>query len=188
MEVIVGNLRLFDIYEGFSSFHNYVHNAKLSILDLISKQFPNATFKLYEIYGKWAIIDETDNLLSTFFDRFEVVEGTSPVNSSPIDNQPKVLVDNQELSLDEAPRINFIDANLHDEKFKDDPHAIVKLNYPITKEMYQKLNEQSQLIADISDHYPQNLLEKELIDKSSELDTFSQILLIQVLRGENVCG
>ncbi len=188
MEVIVGNLRLFDLNEGFSTFHNYVHNAKLSVLDLLAKQFPDATFMLYEVYGKWAIIDETDHLLSTFLDHFEIIDGPSLINTSPVNNQPRALVDGQEALLEQAPRINLINADLENEVPEDDPGAAVKLNYPVTSEVFQKLNERFQLIADISDYYPQNLLEKKLIDEGSELDTLSQILLIQVLRGENVCG
>lgn len=188
MEVIIGNLRIFDIHEGYSSFHNYIHNTKLSVLNLAAEQFPDATFILYEVYGKCALIDETDHLLSSFFNHFEVKESPSPINTSPIDNQPKVLVENKELYLKKAPRLNLIDADLEVDILKDDPDAIVKLNYPVTNEVFHKLKERFQLIADISDHYPQNLLEKKLVDNGNELDTLSQILLIQVLRGEKVCG
>lgn len=187
MEVIVGKLNLGDIQTGFTQYYKYIHDVKISILGEISKKYPNAHIKLYEIYSKYALIHETDNLLSTFFKDFEVVGGESPVNSSPINNTPQILVDGTPVALN-SHGINLVETN-HVEKLPEkNGKTILKINYPITREVFHKLKDKFLIIADIEDILPENLLEKQLTDNLNELDTLSQILLIKVLRGENICG
>ena len=67
MEVIVGKLKLNHIEPGFTKFHKYIQDVNISVLGEISKLYAEAHIKLYEIYSEWALIHETDNLLSTFF-------------------------------------------------------------------------------------------------------------------------
>lgn len=187
MEVIVGKLNLGDIQTGFTEYYKHIHDAKISILGEISKRYPNAQVKLYEIYSKWALIHETDNLLSTFFKNFEIIGGESPVNSSPINNTPKILVDGNPVSLN-IPMIHLKETNHVEELSENSGKTILKINYPITRNVYHKLKDSFLMVADIEDILPENLLEKQLCDNLNELDTLSRILLIKVLRGENICG
>ena len=187
MEVIVGKLKLNHIETGFTKYHKHIHDVNISILGEISKLYPEAHIKLYEIYGEWALMHETDNLLSTFFNSFEVVEGKSPVNSPPINNKPKIIVDNKVVELN-VPNLNLIEIDHPEEIPHVNNDAILKINYPITREIYHKLKDKFLVIADIEDCIPENLLEKQLSDKLNKMDTLSQILLLKVLRGENICG
>ncbi len=187
MDVIVGNLKLYNIPTGFTKFYKHIHDVNISVLGEISKRYPDAHIMLYDIYGEWALIHETDNLLSTFFNSFEVFDGKSPVNSSPINNQPHILVDNKEIKVNISP-LNIIEVDYLEEIPQYENETILKINFPITNEKYHQLKDQFLVIADIEDCVPENLLEKQLSDKLNEMDTLSQILLLKVLRGENICG
>lgn len=187
MEVIVGKLKLNHIETGFTNFHKHIHDVNISVLGEISKLYPEAHVKLYEIYSEWALMHETDNLLSTFFDSFEVVDGKSPINSSPINNKPRILVDNKVVDLN-IPNLSLIGIDHPEEIPQVTNDAILKINYPITRELYHKLKDNFLIVADIEDCVPENLLEKQLSDKLNKMDTLSQILLLKVLRGENICG
>lgn len=187
MEVIVGNLKLNHLETGFTEYHKQIHDVNISVLGEISKLYPEAHVKLYEIYGEWGLIHETDNLISTFFSSFEVVEGNSPVNSSPINNRPKILVDNKTVELT-IPALNLVEIDHPEEIPQVSGEAILKINYPITRKIEHELKETYMVVADVEDCVPENLLEKQLSDQLNKLDTLSHILLLKVLRGETLCG
>ena len=187
MEVIVGKLKLHHIENGFACFHKHIHDINIRVLGEVSKNYPEAHVKLYEIYSEWALIHETDNLLSTFFKSFEIIEGKSPINSSPINNKPKILVDNKVVDVNVLP-LRLLSVDTPEEIPLDPEDAILKINYPITRDIYQRLKEKFLLIADVEDFVSENLLEKQLSDKLNKMDTLSQILLLKILRGEHICG
>lgn len=187
MEVIVGNLQLYHIETGFAEVHKQIHDANISVLAEVSKLYPDAHVIFYEVYGDLALVHETGNLLSTFFKSFEIMDGKSPVNSSPINNKPKIRVDKREISL-AVPILNLIAADDLDSIPDTYGDTILKINYPITREVFHQLTEKFSVIADVIDSVPENLLEKQLYDRINKLDTLSKILLIKVLRGEAICG
>lgn len=187
MEVIVGNLQLYYIETGFAEVHKQIHDANISVLSEVAKLYPDAHVALYDVYGDLALVHETVNLLSTFFNSFEIMEGKSPVNSSPINNKPKIRADKRDVLLS-VPMLNLIAADDLESIPETYGETIVKINHPITRESYHQLAEKFTVIADVVDSAPENLLEKQLYDRINKLDTLSKILLIKVLRGEAICG
>ena len=187
MEVIVGNLQLYHMEKGFAEVHNMIHDAKISVLGDVSKRYPDAHFLFYEIYGDLALIHETSNLLSTFFKSFQIMEGKSPVNSSPVNNTPQILVDKKEVKM-AIPALNLITISDSEAIPDVDGDTILKINFPVTEDVFHQLREKHTVIADVADYVPENLLEKQLSDRISKWDTLSKILLIKVLRGDAICG
>ena len=187
MEVVVGNLKLYQTEKGFAEVHNLIHDAKISVLGDVSKRYPDADFLFYEIYGDLALLHETDNLLSTFFKRFHIMEGKSPVNSSPVNNTPQILVDKKDITVT-TPSLNLITINDSEAIPDVEGDTILKINYPVTEDVFHHLREKYTVIADVVDYVPENLLEKQLSDRISKWDTLSKILLIKVLRGDAICG
>ncbi|MBU0994223.1 MAG: hypothetical protein KJ737_17165 [Proteobacteria bacterium] len=187
MEVIVGNLQLYHIQTGFSEIYKQIHDANISVLGEVSKLYPDTHIIFYEVYGDLALLHETDNLLSTFFKSFEIVEGKSPVNSSPINNKPKIRADKKEVPLS-VSSLSLVSVDDPDGIPDTSGETILKINYPVTRDVFHQLNEKFTVIADVVDCDPENLLEKQLYDRINKLDTLSKILLIKVLRGDAICG
>ena len=187
MEVIVGNLQLYHIETGFAEVQKQIQDANIAVLSEVSKLYPDARISFYEVYGDLALVHETVNLLSSFFNNFEIMEGKSPVNSSPINNKPKIRADKRDFLLT-APTLSLISADDLESIPEIHGEAIIKINHPITREFYHQLTEKFRVIADVIDSTPENLLEKQLYDRINKQDTLSKILLIKVLRGEAICG
>ena len=187
MEIVVGNLKIFDIPTGFTRVWRHLHDTKLSVLREVSKHYPGAHVKFCGVYGEWALRSETEKLLSTFFEDFEVVDGKSPVDSSPLNNEPKIMVNNEVVNL-ATPSLVLLSVDLPEDISQAQRNTVVKVNFPITKEVYLQLKEKYTLIADIETGTPENILEKTLADNFSKGDTLSRILLLKVLRGEKICG
>jgi len=187
MDIIIGNLKLYEIPTGFVQFQKKIHDARLAVLREVSRRYPDATPSFYEIYGKWSLLDETNELLSSFFENFNIVEDQSPINSSPINNLPKIIVDNNPVDL-ECEELRLITANTLEDLGQTGPNTIIALNFPITEDAYLKLKEKNMLIADIEKVIPESLLGKELFDDIDEKDILSQVLLSRLLRGESICG
>ena len=180
MEVIIGNLQLYHIEKGFAEVHNLIHDANISVLGEVSKRYPDAHFVL-------ALLHETDNLLATFFKNFEIMDGKSPVNSSPVNNTPQIRVDKKDTTLS-SPTLNLITINDSEAIPEVGGDTILKINFPVTEDVFHQLKEKYTVIADVVDYVPENLLEKQLSDRIGKWDTLSKILLIKVLRGDAICG
>ncbi|HIH98652.1 MAG TPA: hypothetical protein HA346_06630 [Thermoplasmata archaeon] len=187
MDIIIGKLKLFEVPQGFVQFRKQIHDAKLGVLYNVSKRYPDADFSFYEVYGKWSLLDETNKLLSSFFDDFDIVEGQSPINSSPIDNHPKIIVDGNPVDL-EYGELRLITADTFDELEQPRPNTVTALNFPITEDAYLKLKETHMLITDIEEVIPESLLGKELLGNIDKEDMLSQVLLSRLLRGKSICG
>ncbi|QTA38261.1 hypothetical protein JYK00_01600 [Thermosipho ferrireducens] len=186
MEVIVGNLELFSIPSGIANLWNIIYQAKIELLSAISQEYPDSHFKFFNIFGEYGLEDKVYEVLSLHFKSFEIINGEDlELNSSPINNIPKILVDGEERIVDvPTVGIHYIDGI---EKIPSREHdtEILVINAIINQKSYEELSKDYIVVSLVEKFETKNLFEDTLLKNID--DDILKFLVLKVLRGENIC-
>ena len=186
MELIIGDLRLFDVPEGFAAHYDKIQEAKLNVLFYLSYRYPDAAPVFYNVYSKWALLDETESVLSSYFGKYSVMYGDSPVNSSPLNNRPKVLLDQQVVDLD-LPELKLISAEGLDVSEYSDPNVILASDLLIRDESRPSSKDGSFLRSEHALSFEDHLLFSQIAATAKTNDNLLKTILIKLLRDEPLC-
>ncbi|ABR30347.1 hypothetical protein SU69_02470 [Thermosipho melanesiensis] len=183
MEIKVANLELFSIPFRVSIFWNIIYHLKLSVLDILSKQYPDAHFSFYNVLGEYGTYDKVEEILSVYFKNFDIYPEKLDFNSSPINNVPVIEKDGTRQNVDcETLGIYYLD-NLN---------KIPKMEYTknilVIKEFTDKKkleNLDYTIISQTKELDFKNLFEKNIIENVN--DDTTKAVLLDLLRGGKVC-
>jgi|GEM_PF-3307284 len=186
MEIVVGDLTLFDPLDGYASYYDRIQDVKLEMLHYIGKKYPNSEPIFYNLYGKWALLDDVDQLISTYFTGFSVKTGKSPVNSSPVNHQPTILVDNKPVALD-FPPLRLIRPDLIYDISPVDANCVLSVEFSTPQGQVRHFRQDSQLDTSILPELADGLLHRHM-NAMGALDTLSKLMLERLLKGGDICG
>lgn len=186
MEFIIGDLRLFDVPRGFAAHYDKIQEAKLNVLFYLSYRYPEATPVFFNVCSKWALLAETESVLSSYFGRYSVMYGDSPVNSSPLNNRPKVLLDQRVVDLG-LPELKLISSEDLDVTDCSDPHVILASDLLIRDESCVSSKDGSFLSGEHALSYEDHLLFSQIVATAKTHDDLMKTILIKLLRDEPLC-
>lgn len=185
MEIKVSNLELFSIPFGISVLWNLIFQAKINLLDKLSKQYENAHFVFSNILGDFGVYDKVNEILSAYFKNYSITEEEFDFNSSPINNIPIIQIDNEKQKFETETIGIFYPSDLSNLPEKKYSKNIIVLKQVVDQQTYEKLAEDYIVIGDFEKLEYKNLLERKVTDLTQDDTTKS--FLLKVLRGDKVC-
>ncbi|MBB6062626.1 hypothetical protein HNP65_001064 [Thermosipho japonicus] len=185
MEIKVSNLELFSVPFGISVLWNLIFQAKINLIDKLSKQYENAHFVFSNILGEFGMYDKVNEILSAYFNNYSITDEELDFNSSPINNIPIIQIDNEKQKFETETIGIFYPSDLSNLPEKKYSKNIIVLKQIVDQKKYEKLSEDYIVIGDFEKLEYKNLLERKVTDLTQDDTTKS--FLLKVLRGDKVC-
>ncbi|OOC44889.1 hypothetical protein [Thermosipho sp. 1074] len=185
MEIKVANLELYSVPFRVSMLWNIIYQLKLSVLDLLSKQYQDAHFIFYNALGEYGTYDKVEEILSVYFKDFEILDEKLEFSTSPINNLPVIEKDGKLERLDcETLGIYYLN-NLNKLPEKKYSKNILVVNELVDKKRIDALKDDYIVISQNKELDYKNLFERKVLE-NIENDTTKAVLL-DLLRGGSVC-